>query len=132
MPAHFQSLAPAPPEPDEMLRRARAFYERVHTRRSVRDLSDRAGSREVIERVLFTAASALSGANPQPWFITALHAAGLATLTHAPSPINFLRTLLNRPENERPAMLVIAGYPENGARGPAFSKEAIDGIVRFV
>jgi len=128
MPAHFQSPAYAPPEPDEMLRRA----QHVHTRRSVRDLSDRARSRKVIERVLCSIAYAPSGANPQPWFIAALHAAGLATLTHAPSPINFLRTLLNRPENERLAMLVVTGYPKDGARGPAFSKEAIDGIVRFV
>lgn len=220
MPARFQPLAYTPPEPDEMLRRARAFYEQMRTRRSVRDFSGRPVPREVIELALRTAATAPSGANQQPWFfvavsdpqtkrrirlaaeeeerrfyqerapkawlealdhlgtgpekpfletapwliavfaqsygldgegrkvkhyyvqesvglaagllIAALHAAGLATLTHTPSPMNFLRTVLNRPAGERPVMLVVTGYPANGAQVPVLSKKAFDEIARFV
>ena len=220
MPARFQPLAYTPPEPDEMLRRARAFYEQMRTRRSVRDFLDRPVPREVIELALRTAATAPSGANQQPWFfvavsdpqtkrrirlaaeeeerrfyrerapeawlealdhlgtgpekpfletapwliavfaqsygldeegnkvkhyyvqesvglavgllIAALHTAGLATLTHTPSPMNFLREILNRPQNERPIMLVVTGYPADGAQVPVLSKKAFDETVRFV
>lgn len=43
--------------------------------------------------------------------ISAIHQAGLVTLTHTPSPMNFLQKLLNRPENERPYLLLPVGYP---------------------
>ena len=220
MPARFQPLAYAPPEPEEMLRRVRAFYERMRTRRSVRDFSDRPVPREVIELAIRTAASAPSGANQQPWFfvavsdpatkrkirlaaeeeerrfysgrapgewlaaldhlgtgpekpfletapwliavfaqaygvdeqgrrvkhyyvqesvgiasgflIAALHSAGLATLTHTPSPMNFLREILGRPANERPVMLVVTGYPAGDAQVPVISKKAFDETARVV
>jgi len=220
MPARYQHLAYTPPEPEEMLRRVRAFYEQMRSRRTVRDFSDRPVPREVIELALRTAATAPSGANQQPWFfvavsdpetkrniriaaeeeerrfyagrapeawlaaldhlgtgpekpfletapwliavfaqaygldaegrkvkhyyvqesvglatgflLAALHAAGLATLTHTPSPMNFLRELLNRPENERPVMLVVAGYPAGGAQVPVITKKAFDKVARFV
>ncbi len=220
MPARFQPLVYTPPEPGETLRRARAFYEQMRTRRSVRDFSDRPVPHEVIELALRTAATAPSGANQQPWhfvavsdpaikkqirlaaeeeerrfyrerapeawlealdhlgtgpekpfletapwliavfaqnyglddagnkikhyyvqesvglatglLIAALHTAGLVTLTHTPSPMNFLRNILGRPKNERPVMLVVTGYPADGARVPVLSKKALDEIACFV
>ena len=220
MPARYQPLNYTPPEPEEMLRRVRSFYEKMRTRRSVREFSDRPVPREVVELALRTAASAPSGANQQPWFfaavsnpatkrkirlaaeeeergfysgrapgewlaaldhlgtgpekpfletapwliavfaqaygldengkrtkhyyvqesvgiatgflIAALHSAGLATLTHTPSPMNFLRELLGRPANERPVMLVVTGHPAEGAQVPVIAKKTFDQIARFV
>ena len=48
--------------------------------------------------------------------IAALHRAGLATLTHTPSPMKFLNEILERPRNERPFLLLVVGYPAAGAR----------------
>ena len=50
--------------------------------------------------------------------IAALHHAGLATLTHTPSPMGFLNEILGRPANERPYLILITGYPADGARVP--------------
>ena len=50
--------------------------------------------------------------------IAALHHAGLATLTHTPSPMAFLNGILGRPANERPYLILITGYPADGARVP--------------
>ena len=50
--------------------------------------------------------------------IAALHHAGLATLTHTPSPLGFLNEILGWPAHERPYLLVVAGYPADGARVP--------------
>lgn len=55
------------------------------------------------------------------FLIAALHHAGLATLTHTPSPMNFLNTLLGRPAHEKPFLLLVAGYPAEGAQVPAFA-----------
>lgn len=220
MPARYRPLAYTPPEPGELLSRARAFYELMRTRRSVREFSNRPVPREVIELALRTAISAPSGANQQPWFfvavsdpatkrrirqaaeeeerrfyagrapeewltaldhlgtgpekpfletapwliavfarsyglgghgrkvkhyyvqesvglasgflIAALHAAGLATLTHTPSPMGFMREILGRPENERPVMLIVTGYPAEDARVPVITRKAFDEVVRFV
>ena len=52
------------------------------------------------------------------FLIAALHHAGLATLTHTPSPMGFLNELLDRPANEVPFLLLVAGYPKPGARSP--------------
>ena len=51
--------------------------------------------------------------------IATLHEAGLATLTHTPSPMGFLRELCGRPDHEKPLMIVVAGLPEEGATVPA-------------
>jgi len=51
--------------------------------------------------------------------LATLHEAGLATLTHTPSPMGFLRTICGRPEWEKPVMIVVAGHPAPGARVPA-------------
>ena len=64
--------------------------------------------------------------------ITALHHAGLVTLTHTPSPMKFLNGLLGRPDNERPFLILVAGYPEEDARVPAITKKPIDEIAVFV
>ncbi|MEZ5419612.1 MAG: nitroreductase family protein [Vicinamibacterales bacterium] len=61
--------------------------------------------------------------------ITALHDAGLATLTHTPSPMGFLNTLLGRPANERPFLLLVAGYPADGARVPDITRKPLDAIA---
>lgn len=63
--------------------------------------------------------------------ITALHHAGLATLTHTPSPMGFLREILGRPENERAFLLVVAGYPAPDAMVPEITRQPLSGIATF-
>ena len=63
--------------------------------------------------------------------ITALHHAGLATLTHTPSPMNFLNEILGRPANERPFLLLVTGYPADDARVPEITKKPLDEIATF-
>jgi nitroreductase len=206
--------------PEEMLARARSFYEEVKRRRTVRDFSERPVPREVIEYCLLAAGTAPNGANRQPWhfvvvqnpelkrkiriaaekeeqefyrerapkewlealaplgtdehkaflekapvliaifgesyeqkpdgtkvknyyvtesvgiatgiLITALHHAGLATLTHTPSPMKFLNELLNRPANERPFLLLVVGYPAENATVPAITKKTLNEIADFI
>lgn len=66
--------------------------------------------------------------------ITALHNAGLATLTHTPKPMNFLTDVCKRPDNERAYMLIIAGYPAADATIPAHArqKKSLDEIASFL
>jgi nitroreductase len=64
--------------------------------------------------------------------ITALHHAGLVTLTHTPSPMKFLNGLLGRPDNERPFLILVAGYPEEDAQVPDITKKPIEEIAVFV
>ena len=205
---------------EDMIRRAFEFRQEMQTRRSVRQFSDRAVPREIIEECLQTAGSAPSGANLQPWhfvvisdsavkrqirlaaeqeehefytrrappewlaalaplgtdehkpfleiapyliaifalnnsqledgrtvknyyvsesvgistgmLITALHHAGLACLTHTPSPMKFLNRILNRPPNERPYLLLVVGYPAPEAVVPDISKKSLDQSASFV
>ena len=63
--------------------------------------------------------------------LASLHAAGLATLTHAPSPMGFLKDILGRPENERPFLLIPVGYPAAGAEVPALTKKSLEEIAVF-
>jgi iodotyrosine deiodinase len=63
------------------------------------------------------------------FLIAALHNAGLATLTHTPSPMNFLNQLLGRPENERPFLLLVAGYPSDTCCVPVIEKKAFSEVV---
>lgn len=204
----------------EMLGRARDFYETVKRRRTVRDFSDRAVPKEIIENALLAAGTAPNGANLQPWhfvvvsdpalktklraaaeeeerefyenrapqewldalaplgtdaskpfletapyliaifaqsygltpegekvkhyyatesvgiatgfLIAALHHAGLATLTHTPSPMNFLNEVLERPNNERAFLLLIVGYPAEDAKVPDIEKKALEEIATFL
>lgn len=61
--------------------------------------------------------------------IAALHHAGLATLTHTPSPMGFLARLLGRPDNERPFLLLPVGYPADGCRVPALERKPLAEIL---
>jgi len=63
--------------------------------------------------------------------ITALHMAGLATLTHTPSPMKFLNEILERPSNEKPFMLIVAGYPTEGCTVPDIERKPFDEIATF-
>ncbi len=206
-------------KPDEMRERARAFYEEVRRRRTVREFNDRPIPAEVIEDCLRAAGTAPSGAHMQPWhfvvvrdpeikhrirvaaeaeerefyanrappewlavlerlgtdankpfletapcliaifarsygvddeggrrkhyyvqesvgiatgmLITALHNAGLVTLTHTPSPMGFLSSILERPDNERPFLLLVVGYPAPGARVPDLERKPLAEIATF-
>ncbi|MCY3597524.1 MAG: nitroreductase family protein [Rhodospirillales bacterium] len=65
--------------------------------------------------------------------ITALHVAGLATLTHTPSPMKFLNDILGRPKSsERPFLLLVAGYPDRNATVPAIGRKPLDEVVTYV
>jgi iodotyrosine deiodinase len=209
---------PRPSEP-ELLERAEAFADELRRRRTVREFAPDPVPRRVIERCLWAAGSAPSGANRQPWhfvavsdpdvkrrireaaeeeerefyqgrapdewlealaplgtdenkpfletapwliaifaeryglgpdgekvknyyvtesvgiatgmLITALHHAGLATLTHTPSPMDFLNGILGRPEAERPFLLLVTGHPAPGARVPAITKKPLDRFATF-
>jgi len=204
---------------DEMKRRATAFADELHRRRTVRDYAPRDVPREVIEECVRAAGSAPSGANLQPWhfcvvsdpavkkrireaaekeehefyehrapkewldalapigtdankpflevapylivcfvqlwgvrpdggrikhyyaqesaglatgmLIAALHHAGLATLTHTPSPMGFLNEICGRPENERPFILLVTGYPAADAKVPDIHRKPFKDIASF-
>ena len=63
--------------------------------------------------------------------IAALHAAGLATLTHTPSPMGFLNQLLDRPRNEMPYLLLVVGHPAPDCRVPAISRLPLEAYASF-
>lgn len=205
--------------PEEMRRRARAYYEDHARRRSVRHFAERSVPREVIEDCLRTAGTAPSGAHLQPWhfvvvsdeeckrrirlgaeeeerqfyggraprewlealaplgtdehkpfleaapylivifaqrygldergrktkryyvaesvgiatgmLISAIHHAGLVSLTHTPSPMAFLNEILNRPRNESPFLILVVGYPADDARVPDLERKPLERIVTF-
>ena len=203
---------------DEMMRRARQYFEEADRRRSVRSFSPDPVPRPLIELAMRTASTAPSGAHRQPWrfvavgdagikreirlaaereerisyeggrmpdewkralhplgtdwrkpyleivpwivvvfeevyglepdgsrrknyyvkesvgiacglFISALHHMGLATLTHTPSPMGFLRDILGRPQNERPYILFPVGYPAPDATVPDLRRKSLDEIA---
>lgn len=66
--------------------------------------------------------------------VSTLHTAGLATLTHTPSPMGFLREVCGRPANEKPLMIVVAGHPANGASVPdhAMKKKPLEKIASWL
>ena len=207
---------------DEMRLRAQAFATEIRRRHTVRDFSERAVPRDIIESCLSAALSAPSGANHQPWhfsvigdpalkrrirreaeieeqafydgragvewlkaleplgtdpakpfleiapwlivifgarksvsadgvlrknyyvpesvgiasglLLAALHMAGLASLTHTPSPMGFLNEICSRPAEEKPYMLVVVGYPSAGATIPkhATEKKSLADAVTFL
>lgn len=61
--------------------------------------------------------------------IASLHQAGLATLTHTPNPMGFLRELLGRPRNEKPFVLLPVGYPAPECRVPVLTKKSLDEVM---
>lgn len=65
------------------------------------------------------------------FLIAALHGAGLATLTHTPSPMGFLNEILGRPDAEKASVLLVVGYPAEGAVVPRIAKKPLDAIAVF-
>nr|WP_245408246.1 nitroreductase family protein [Zhengella mangrovi] len=63
------------------------------------------------------------------FLIAALHQAGLATLTHTPSPMGFLSGICGRPDNEKPVILLVAGYPADGATVPDITKKEAGEVI---
>ena len=207
-----------PLPPDEQLRRAKEFYELCNRRRSVREFSDKAVPKEILELIIRTAGTAPSGANKQPWrfvvvtdpklkhkirpaaekeekesyehrmseewledleplgtdwhkefidiapaliivfavsygkegekvrknyyvkesvgiaigfLLAAIHNAGLVSLTHTPSPMEFLGKLLSRPENEKAFVLIPIGYPKEGVMVPDIRRKELEEIVEW-
>ena len=206
----------------EMQARAKAVLETLRKRRTIRDFSDKAVPRDLIETCIKAAGTAPSGANHQPWhfvaisnpetkrkiritaeaeeaefyggkapdewldalaplgtdaskpfletapwliavfaqrrggektgqdkknyyvtesvglatgmLITALHSAGLGTLTHTPAPMGFLRDICERPKDEKPFVLMVVGYPAENAKVPqhALEKKSLTDISTFV
>lgn len=64
--------------------------------------------------------------------ITAVHVAGLASLTHTPSPMGFLNAILNRPTNEKPFLLLVVGHPADDAIVPDITKKPLAEIATFL
>lgn len=203
----------------EMVNRSRDFYQIYNKRRSVREFSEEAVPKEVIENIIRTASTAPSGANRQPWtfcavsntflkhkirvaaeaeekknyesrmsdrwkkdlehlathwekpfleeapwlivvfkkafdfaengekqfnyyinesagiacgiLISAIHNAGLVTLTYTPSPMSFLRDLLDRPLNERAFLVLPVGYPKDPTYVPDQTRKNLEEISAF-
>lgn len=63
--------------------------------------------------------------------LAAIHQAGLVALTHTPSPMNFLTKVLNRPENERPFLLIPVGYPADSAQVPDIQRKPLDEVAVY-
>lgn len=63
------------------------------------------------------------------FLLTAIHNAGLVTLTHTPSPMNFLQEILGRPKNERPFLLIPVGYPAEGVQVPNISRKPKEQVL---
>ena len=66
------------------------------------------------------------------FLIAAIHHAGLASLTHTPSPMGFLNELLGRPAQERPFLILVVGYPAENATVPDITKKTLNDIATFV
>ena len=66
------------------------------------------------------------------FFIQALHRAGLATLTHTPAPMTFLRQACGRPENEKPFVLMPVGYPAEDCVVPDIQRKPLEAVAEFV
>jgi len=203
----------------QAITQAKSFNQNLQKRRTIRDFSSQAVSKEIIEQCILAAASAPSGAHMQPWhfvaisnqeikskirvaaeieenefyqhraseewlkaleplgtdtkkpfletapwliavfaerygldesgkrfkhyytpesvgiacgmLITALHNCGLATLTHTPSPMGFLKKILKRPDNERPYLLVVCGHPASDAMIPNLKRKPLDKVSSF-
>ena len=64
--------------------------------------------------------------------ITAIHHAGLVSLTHTPSPMGFLNQILDRPPRERPFLVLVVGYPGEGVTVPDITKKPLSEIATFL
>ena len=65
------------------------------------------------------------------FLISAIHNAGLASLTHTPSPMGFLNKILMRPERERPFLLLVVGYPEKDSKVPNIKRKTLPEISTY-
>ncbi len=63
------------------------------------------------------------------FLLAAIHQAGLVALTHTPSPMNFLSKILNRPENEKPFLLIPVGYPAENCLVPDLKKKKVEDVL---
>jgi nitroreductase len=66
------------------------------------------------------------------FLIAALHHAGLVSLTHTPSPMGFLNNILHIPPNEKPFLILVAGYPAEDAQVPVIEKKPLEEIATFI
>ena len=66
------------------------------------------------------------------FLIAAIHNAGLVSLTHTPSPMGFLNTILNVPVDAKPFLLLVVGYPTEDAQVPVITKKPLEDIAKFV
>lgn len=66
------------------------------------------------------------------FLITAIHNAGLVSLTHTPSPMGFLNNILNVPSDSKPFLLLVVGYPAEEAQVPVISKKPLEEIATFI
>lgn len=95
--------------------------------------------------VVFRITSVDDGDGPEPTYysqesvgiavgmlLAALHNAGLATLTHTPSPMKFLQEILGRPKNEIPYVLIPVGYPAEDAKVPDLKRKDLEEIMKIV
>ena len=64
--------------------------------------------------------------------VSALHHAGIACLTYTPSKMGFLNRILSRPANEKPYLVIVAGYPDKDATLPDIEKKQADEIIKFI
>jgi len=64
------------------------------------------------------------------FLIAAIHHAGLATVTHTPSPMNFLSAILNRPANEKPYLVVPVGYAKAETYVPAIERKSLKEVLK--
>lgn len=65
------------------------------------------------------------------FLIAAIHYVGLVCLTHTPSPMNFLQEILNRPENEKPYLLIPVGFASDAAMVPSLNRKSLDEIACY-
>ncbi len=65
------------------------------------------------------------------FLLAAIHNAGLVSLTHTPSPMNFLQKVLNRPENERAFLLIPVGYPASDAEVPVLERKVKEDVLFY-
>lgn len=66
------------------------------------------------------------------FLLQAIHEAGLVSLTHTPSPMNFLSEILERPQNEKPFLLIPVGYPKEGAEVPDLNRKDLSEVSTFL
>jgi nitroreductase len=66
------------------------------------------------------------------FLIAAIHHAGLVSLTHTPSPMGFLNNILHVPPDEKPFLILVVGYPAEGAQVPEIMKKPLEDIATFI